>query len=174
MITIPFTSPVLSFLNFLIDNYDEKMIHIFINTRHQPKKWKQNNNQMLFPHSAAESDTFSLRCSSSRRFLFTSQCAVTHKQTALEQAALEQALQIGMRRQQSFLLCSQFTGMPLAGFSVAQHIWAQTFIIASCLRALISVLLTLSLSLVWEAVPLEGVRKAWCADVDEGKCEGGY
>jgi len=37
-------------------------------------------------------------------------------------AALEKALKISVRQQHSSLLCSQFTGMLLAGFSVAQHI----------------------------------------------------
>lgn len=38
------------------------------------------------------------------------------------QAAFEKALQISMRRQQSFLLCSQFTGMLLACFSGSAYL----------------------------------------------------
>lgn len=59
----------------------------------------------------------------------------------------------------SSLLCSQFTGMRLAAFSVAQHISAQTFIIASCLSTLSSIFFS-------PPVPVEGVFKTLATDLD--------
>lgn len=144
-------------------NDDEKVIHIFINTHHQQEKWKQNNNQMVFPLCAAESDTFpAFPFHFSAQVVDVSSLPLNTQARTNRQAELEQALQIRMRRQQSFLLCSQFTGMPLAGFSVAQHIWAQTFIIASCLRALISVLFTLSLPSVGGCTTRGGKEGLMC------------